>query len=461
MSNYDLQQYFLNWIKEFALYNPDREINRNFVYSLLERFNMKNDQFPGMDIGYNFEYWQNRYKNNSNIDVFVYQDRPFLWFQNGTINGNEIKLYVPLDSNHIKEGANLLFDFISSKNIIHQSKIAKVIRTDNVVIRVTTLEDADTILKYVTNNPYLMQGLMKVNPFLPNYNGIGVTMDNFTTYNGNVAQIISDFYNYCKSNHVIEQFNVEGLNKYIKFCITREADPDIRDIFDLLSKVIRPNFKFAEFAEFAKNKIPDKYDSNQKRIIDPKFYFEEAIKITEKNLPGNSKDAILRYLKGDSTAFTRKNQARFGLIKYVDPADLINLMRSKLTDNNIPIPRTDSELIDKYLNILLHNDIKKEQYNSFDIIKNAYINTSNVYNRVQARAAINNLIINGEINFFTNRFGDRTKLKTILNQDIIKIILSNIDINDLDVDNVSEIINRFESLIKETINERQRVSSNL
>ena len=452
MNNYELQKYLFGYLKQFQISNPNKIIDRQFVYSLLEQFNIQNH---GMDISNNFEYWMNRYEGNPNIKVFEFQQRPFLWFQNGRIRGNEIKIYVPLDINHIKEGANLIFDYISSNNIVHQSKIATIIRTDNVVIRVTTLEDADKIINFVTNNEYLKEGLLNVNPFLPNYNGLGITMDNFTTYNGNVAQIISDFLNLLKNQGRLDLFNVEEFNNYVKSAITYVDDPDIKDIYTILSQVTKPNFDFKEFVAFIRNKIADKYDNNKTRITDPEYYFDEAIKITEQIHPGFSKPAIFKYLKGDSSGFTRDSHARAGLEKYVHPGDLISIMRSRLNSNNIPIPNNDDELINHYLDIVLNKNMNKE--NLFDIIKSAYISTLNAYGKAQARAAVNNLIINREIDLFTNSNGDRTRLRSILNYDIKKIIISNIDISNLDINDIKEIVNRFENIINPETLSNQKV----
>ena len=455
MSNYDLQQYFLNMVKDFSISNPGRPIDRMFVYSLLEQFNIRDDQYPLLDISENFEYWQNRYENVRGINVFEYQNRPFLWFESGRIEGNEIKLYVPLDPSHLKYGVDQLFDFITNEKIVHQSKVAKVIRTDNVVIRVTTLEDADKILKFVANNQYLQEGLLKVNPFLPNYNGIGATMDNFTTYNGTVAQIISDYLNYCKANNNMEQFNIEGLNNYIKNCIPDIEDLDVKDIYSLLSKVTTPTFKFQDFAEHARYKIPDKYD-DEYRITDPTFYFEQAVRVTNRTNPQNTKLAILEYLKNNPNYFSAENKAKSGLIKYVKPGDVINIMRSKLSEKGIEIPRTDNELIDQYLQVLLNlNAINNVDI--YEIVKNAYLATEKKYGERQAHVAVLQLLNEGETKYFTNDGKVRDAVKRILNFNIKKEILKRINIENLDINNNSEIVTRFENIIKPQTYSNQKV----
>lgn len=451
ITNYELQQYFLDIIKQFSISNPDKNIHENFIYSQLIGFNIQNNQGPYQDVIGCFCGWLDRYKQNRNINVFNVANRPgFLWFSHGKIKGNEIKLYIPLDKNHLKEGANQLFDFISTTGIVHQSKIADIIRNDNVVVRVTTMEDAKTIIDYVHTNPYLKEGLMKVNPFLPTCNGVGITMDNNFSYNMTVCTVISEFLNLLKQHNRLDLFTVVELNKYIKSSIANISDLDLKDIYSLLARTTDPNFKLQDFVDHANYKLSDKYTSNRERIVDPEFYFEQAIKITNTLYPQNTKTAILEYLKGNPNYFTNREKARDGLIKYVHPGDVINLMRTKLNQNNIQIPNSDNELVDNYLSILLNKELKKDIDRSFEIIKTAYINTLNKYNYEQARTAIKTLLLTGEIHFFTNQFGDRKKLKELMmTKDVRKIILANINIENLDINNVDEIVNRFEEIIKE------------
>lgn len=448
-TNYELQQYFLDYIKQFAISNPDREITKNFIYSRLAGFNIQNIQGPYEDARENFSGWLERYKYYSNINVFEIKDRKnFLWFANGEIKGNEIKLYIPLDKTHLKEGANQLFDFICTNSLEHQSKIADIIRNDNIVVRVNKMEDAKTIIDFVSENSYLKEGLLKVNPFLPNHNGIGITMDNSYSFNGTLCNIIGDFLNQLRKHNRLDMFNVEELNKYIKSVMNNIDDPDLKDIYSLVSKTTEPDFKLDDFINHANYKLIDIYNSKRERIVDPKFYLERAVIITNNKYPQNTKEAILQYLKNNPNYFTNKHKAREGLIKYVRPGDVISLMRTKLNENKIQIPNTDNELVDQYLKIVLNIQRRKENDNSFEILKNAYLNTLKVYDERQARVAIQTLLQTGETHYFTNKFGDRIKLKELIKkQDIMRIIISNIDIENLNIKNIKEIVNRFEQSI--------------
>lgn len=439
-----LQQQFLDYIKELSIYNPSKMITSYFVYSNLIRFNI-ND--PEMNVERYYDNWKKRYQNNPNINVVQTNNVDFLYFKNGRLSRNEIKLYIPLKFDYLEQGANQIFDFISSQGIEHESKIAVKIRNDNLVVRVNSLEDAQKIVNFVSSNLYLMNGLANINPFLPNWNGIGVAMDNNDSYNSVVSEVVCDFFNELKINNSLEKFTVEELNKFIKNKINSIRDLDKRDIYSLISKTTEPNFKMQDFFQHANYKLIDKYDTGRKRITDPKFYLEEAIRITEKYYPNNSKQAILEYLKGNSQLFTRKENVRYGLEKYVSPGDLINIMRSKLKENNVSIPYNDNKLVDEYLKIILEKQKNDLFIETFEIIKNAYFNTLNKYNINQAREALNDLILYKTINKFTNDFKDRDKLQMILDVDIKRVILNNINIQNLNVNDIRKIIYRFEESI--------------
>jgi len=444
--NYELMQYFLNMMKEFAFSNPAYEISEKFVYSQLIGFNVRQDQMPFQNIREDyFDDWIYRYKNNNGIDVNYHnQSNYFLWFIDGKIRGNEIKLYIPMDHSHIREGANQLFDFLSSTNIEHQSKIASVIRNDNVVLRVNTMEDVKTIIDFVNSNQYIKEGMIRVNPFLPNYNGVGMAMDNIYSFNSTISKIVSEFITYLRNSNSLHLATVENLNTFIIQQRTKISDPDLKDIYSLLEKTTSKNFEFQDFLNHANNKLIDKYTDDRKRIIDPKFYFEQALIETQKKHPDfDLKEAIKKYLKGDGAGFTRDNRARDGLKKYVHPGDVISIMRQKLSEKNIPIPHTDNELISQYLNFVL------PKLDLFKMIESAYINTSISYNEYQAKEALKQLILNNDIQYFTNKFNDRKILReNVLGHDVKKIILKNIDLNNIDVNNIDEIISRFIGVIK-------------
>lgn len=468
-NNYARMQKFLDMLKEFSISNPEKEITETFVYSNLVRFNIDdNNVFNTNVVQQNYyEGWKERYRNTKNIIVNDKLHGNFCWFFTGYDGNNAVKLYIPMDFEHIQEGANQLFDFISSTNMSHQSKIASRIRNDNVVVRVVNLEDAKKIVDFVSNNEYIQSGMLKVNPFTPNINGIGMTMDNNFSFNSELSKLISSFINWLKQENRLDLVTVEEFNKYIKFQIDYTHDPDLKDIYTLLSKTTSKDFKFSDFIEHAKNKLVNDYD-DEKRITNPEHYLEKAILVTEKYYPGNSKEGILEYyLHHNATRFTRKENARGGLIKYVSPRDLMSIMTKKLHENGITFLSSESELIDKYVDIVLNKQKNNDAQNNinvqdnyiqqFEIIKAAYISTLNVYDMFQAEEAFRRLYLNNNPECFTNRYGDRTKLENLIaSYDVKKIIISNINLEGIDINNVDDILHRFMDSLGQNTNIRVR-----
>ena len=450
--NYEYMQQFLDIIKEFSISNPTNEITANFVYSNLIRFRINENSGWYDSIDDNFYYWKQRFYKKENISVFETDRlRGFCFFTNGDMKGNEVKLYIPLKKDYVKDGVNQLFDFISSTNIEHQSKIATIVRNDNVVVRVNNLEDAKLIIEYVTSNEYIKAGMLEVNPFLPSCNGVGITMDNNFSFNSELSKAIASFIEYLKSNNYLHLVTLENFNNYINNNISKIENLELKDIYCLLAKTTSRNFSLHDFVNHANNKLIDRYTDDRKRIIDPNYYLENAIIITERFHAGNSKTAIKEYMHSNARYFTNKERAREGLMKYVTPGDLVPLMRVKIQEKGITIPEKDEELIEKYLDIVLN---KQNNYcEQFEIIKQAYMSTLSAYDMDQALTAFRELFLNNGVKYFTNRFGDRERLiKNVLPYNVKKIIISNIDTMNLDINNIDDIFKRFLESVNKEIN---------
>lgn len=70
---------------------------------------------------------------------------------------NHLKIYIPLDSNHIEDGVKMTFDCSKHSMPI---KSSKRIRFDDIVIRVIHPKNVEKIIKFVNDNFYLKSGLI-------------------------------------------------------------------------------------------------------------------------------------------------------------------------------------------------------------------------------------------------------------------------------------------------------------
>lgn len=442
--NYKLIQKFLDIIKELAISNPGNRIDKNFIYTSLIGYNISDEQEPYSSTTSILENIEREYQDNNNLDTI--KQKNFLIFNYGEIKGNEIKLYIPLDKNHMEQSAKELINFLMSNNIENQIKFANMVRNDNVVIRLNTIKDAKKIIKFVHNN--IKEGLLKTNPFLPNIHGIGVTIDNNYSYNLIISEIISNYIMFLKEEDKLYSLSIDGLNSFIKEQSQAIDDLDLKEIYNLLEKITSKQFKLKDIVMHTKRKTVDKPESN---IDDNKCYFEKAVKATYRKHPNNIETAILCYIeKGVANYFTNEDNVRLGLIKHVKPSDVLNIMRSKLKEDNVPVPIDNNELINSYLVQILPKENKEEVSqdetldNISEVLKNAYVNTCKKYGKYQADRALKEFIIHNEVKHFTNDDGYRDELSHKLEgKSPKKIVLLGIDLNGLDSNNIDEVVNRY------------------
>ena len=171
----------------------------------------------------NFEIWVDHFKNTDNINVFVSPNwKYFCQFKNAKPENSNvygmIKLYVPLDKDHIRDGAIKLFDYMARENIGHISKIGTHIRFDNIVIRVSSSAEADKIINFVNNDRYLKEGALPTSPFAFSEKNVSISWDGMLSYNEVVSSWISEYINFEKRNDNLD--NV-GYSRFLAFVKTK------------------------------------------------------------------------------------------------------------------------------------------------------------------------------------------------------------------------------------------------
>ena len=409
MNNYELMENFLKTVKQFALDNPNKNLSPKFIYSLLirynipelkERFDMITDKYPIL-----YEH----FKNNPNISLYEINNWNFLNFKNGKIKGNEIKLYIPYNSDHIVIAAEKIFDFIAARNIEHLSKISHYIRNDDFVIRVNTIEDANKIINFIQSDPFLSKNLLNVNPFLPNNKGIGMAMDNSLSFNFTLCEMIANLVYMLKTKNRLADLNVKTLNAYISECIPSMSDLDKKDIYRLLEKTTKKHFKINEFYEFANEKAKDVYDDSRKRITNPKFYLERAIKITAKYHPDYYiVEAINNYIRGNKANFVNENNAYASLVKYVPSNMVISLIRKYLIEQSIPFSN-DKDAIEKYVQKIVNKSIKENNNEKMHYLEDAIIITEKYHPGFGVPALLDYINV-GKYTGFTRKENARNNL---------------------------------------------------
>lgn len=369
---------FLKYWRDIAAYNPNINITSNAIYQTLIQYGVPKEK--GGSIEDKFNKWISRFSGHSKINVFVSENwKYFCQFVSKDTRARQAtdhyKVYVPLDKDHIEEGANQLFDFLSQNNISHVSKIGKVVRFDDIVIRLSNQTEFLKVMNYVTNNRYLQEGMIPANPFAASFNNIAVACDGRISYNSTVSSLISLYINSRKRNRnlnqvdtndfygfVMEYYNKNFINEpdYERltkdFCDrgdvinTPEQVVNYMNVINLILKTSNPEFSIMNYlshynectnpqlqqgkVEFITEKMKANQARKEQQNAVLNLTFINAIETMTERTKSRSKaiDAIGEYLRtGNATLLTRQNNLRSNICNSNFRDDLNNY----LTSNNI------------------------------------------------------------------------------------------------------------------------------
>ena len=199
------------------------------VYNELIKFEIPKENIKKVEHLYN--NWVNRYINKANTTAFVkksisdfcYIMTPSVKYGFGPIE-EPIKLYISLPEEYLVEGVNQIMDYLDKEGIVHQSKVASIVRADNVVMRIYKKEDAEKVIQFINNNEFIKEHHQNVNPFCITTGVIGLAMDNYNSYNSTVSFLISKYINEKKEQNKLEEVVYEDFLEFVeKFKINRNT----------------------------------------------------------------------------------------------------------------------------------------------------------------------------------------------------------------------------------------------
>lgn len=426
-------------------------INPDMVYANLIRLGIRivNSRY----INNNFLDWIETFKETADINVFegdYCQD--FCKFVNDDYNVitqyNMIKMYIPVDDAHISEAAKRIFGFMAQNKMIHHSKIAKKVRFDDIVIRVSDEENAKKIEEFVMNDAYIKEGLMKPNPFAFNNGYISYAWDGELSFNMVVASYISGYINELKNNNKLDTVSYKGLVTYIG------------KIYD---------------AVFKEGKYKDDYIDAMK--VEEEYQLDNYQKVTELLLhslmPGKTtedffkvyNDIVLEDNKEKDTKtyiseWQKENWNRiyeFLVKKYGYEETNIRIFKFLETGNYNLFTRENN--IRSYLvNNNFTEDMVKELYllttrEKRDILANASYDTYQKYGYAQIFVALKNAQLGNYNNFTNDNKGRYTLRSTITSGEIMGLILGKYLENGYDIKDIPKV---YDEMIREYLNQLEK-----
>lgn len=345
MSN-NFAQNFLDMMVELARSNPELKITDHLLYAQLVSFRLGISIIPFENVEKYFRDWITFFQANPLIEVYRDKSNPFICRfvskKELPAGKGNIKIYVPLDSIHIKNGVIDLFDFMSHENIAHNSKVLSSIRNDNVIIRVSTIEDVNKIVKYIKNNTNILAGLLNSNPFLIPCYKLGVIIDNNFTYNIEITKVLASLLEELRAKEQLDKFTTSYVKHVFDKLSIKCSDDELSDIYKLAALALDDKTNLQDFAnyiiEYQETSYTNKHGSNEVSYNSSVDYFNAAILETFKRYNNLSFviNAIKLYLTtGNVKGFTRINQARKNLSLYCDKDVLKKLFEMDNLDFSI------------------------------------------------------------------------------------------------------------------------------
>ena len=224
MSKIEERELFFEHIKKIYMQNPDFEVTPDTIYYELSLFNVQdgkkmrisNDNLINIQAQLSNDFRKkDKIKCFSNGYFFAienrgsYDDKTFYDKMN-----TSIKLYIACDIKNLYNVTSLVFNYMIDENIITQSKIAKEMRNDVLVVRVSTMEEAEKVSEFVNSLDY--NSLISYNPYILSNGKVGMTYDGTLSYNKTLSLLMNSYFNTKKNSNSLDKSTMEDFVNFIK-----------------------------------------------------------------------------------------------------------------------------------------------------------------------------------------------------------------------------------------------------
>lgn len=407
---------------------------REMIYRNLSHYKFYAEE--SIDISSNFEDWISYFKYRENIDVY-HSDRQkfFLQFRNYEGNLGEIefiKMYISVNENAMNQCVKLLFNFIEKNKIKHASKVSDTLRSDSIVLRISSEEDARKIQNFIDSIPFFKNNSIESSPFSFEDGIVGYAADGFLSYNDVTADIISKYLNYqikknsvvsfesfknYLDNYILQNFkNGNLINDFMRSSIYKkyrnkyETDEELINnfyqIYSLLEKSIDESKNMDDYFDFIRE--CNNKDEKRKNIEKFKKLLSKNNDIFKENATQIDfrKEILDSYIIHASRKYNDIDYVKRVLEKYIEGQDLQyirlitnernfrNRFRNYLSEN--VLQELTGYDIESYINSLVYNN------SNVKLLFDSCIATYNQYGDEQLRSALMNSINGSGFNMFTN-----------------------------------------------------------
>lgn len=375
---------FLKYYATIYFQNPNLEITSDTFYNGLMNYGIT-DEISGKvkDL---FNPWIDRFKNSSHLNVYhTPRQNRFLQFQSYKNDSlKTYKLYLSFPKDKIFEAVNIIYDFIDYNKMITSSKVADIIRSDAVVLRMANKNDTQKLISFINSNPFLIANCNPTNPFLMRTGIVGYAYDDMLSFNNVLCTILNYYFNDKRNKYLLNEVSIENFIQYVHSFYQRLNNDNIflqdfiskqnidydrfdsninfaiknyKEVIYLISQSISRDMPLDEYYQYIENcknaafsLNPQFSTKNEKEILDE--YIIYAIK---KYGLTDTIRYIEYYLEGHLNGITRDNDFRNKFSKYLSVPIVSKIINGNIlkyiNDNNFLSLQSNISKYELFINI--------------------------------------------------------------------------------------------------------------
>ena len=206
----------LDFIKNYvSTYN--KKYNSNFFYEILQQYDYSKDElFDELGLRRKIGMFDSSIMNiDSNNFVSISSEEYRKTFNK--LSDKEqcecYKLYLNIDYKYLPRCSKYILEYINKNKLNAVIKISNLVRSDNFIIRTPYLEDAKKIIYFVNHHANIKRFLRKSNPFIPRDDNVGITYDEYMSFNNCLANLLNIYFSARKDS--LDKISADDFASYL------------------------------------------------------------------------------------------------------------------------------------------------------------------------------------------------------------------------------------------------------
>lgn len=401
---------FIEYIAKIYTQNPELPVNYQTIYHELsiwdsdeEIHKLVQSSLVSIQVGI-----KNHFKNNNKANIFSMHGYLVIENRNGKKDkdfyneiSSGIKMYVPVDAENLFYVAVNIFTYMLDNNITMQCKVSKSLRTDSLVLRVSSIKEAKEVEDYI-NRKLNYQSSIKTNPFLLNHGKVSYALDGNSSYNMTLAKLMEDYFQEKRNSNSLDNSSSLDFSKFIKNrrkelekggnLQTNDKTNHSEDILMIIKEVgeiLDNSLDLDRLATYQKvlSLVKKTPESSEEETPNKVSILSIIAGMSAYYSTSDIHKIIMHYLNtGEENIFTRRDGIRYQV------------------KNNFT-PKTMKQIIEEI------------GWNTF--IKNCS-STYDRYGYEQTVEAVRRLLTENNLSFFTNEEEDRSRLALVIPIELLK-----------------------------------------